>query len=81
MRIKVCQEESIHSHITGGGYAECDLTVHVDNKLSKEEKQGIVLHEVLENWLPSIHHNKVDELTDLLVLALSQLEEINEATE
>ena len=75
MRIKVLQEESHPSHITGGGYAECDLTVHVDSKLSREEQRGIVLHEVIENWLPSISHDKVDELTDLLVLALSQLEE------
>lgn len=77
MRIKVCQEESIHSHITGGGFAECDITIHVDKNLSPEERQEIVIHEVVENWLPSISHSKVDEMTDLLIEALLQLGEMD----
>ena len=65
--------------ITGGGYAETESKVHVVANMTLEVQQEIVIHEILEVYLPYLSHNKIDELTGLLVNGLSQLQEADSA--
>lgn len=60
---------------TGGGCASCDLSVLVDKELPPRLQQETVIHEILENFLMSVCHDKIDELTNLLVEGLDQLNE------
>ncbi len=74
--IKVNKEDGIPwSHKTGGAFARTNLDIWVDSNLCPKEQQEVVIHEVLESCLPCLPHDKIDALTDSIVLALEQLKE------
>ena len=58
----------------GGEYATCDLIVHVDSSLPPRSQRLVVIHSILENYLQSWHHDKIDELTALIESGLDELE-------
>ncbi len=74
MNIKVIREKGHPSYLTGGECAEQTVKIYVDKKLPLELQRELVIHAIVENWLPSIPHDKVDELTELLKEGLEQLE-------
>ncbi len=75
MNIKVEKIDSEEfTYNTGGGCASCDLNVLIDKGLPLRLQQETVIHEILENFLMSVNHNKIDELTELIIDGLDQLD-------
>ena len=75
MNIKVIRtNEPGIDHLCGGEYAVCNVTIKVSKRLTHEEQMELVIHAVIENYLRSIPHDKVEELADLITEALGQLE-------
>jgi hypothetical protein len=68
----------VHSTITGGEYAIADLTIFVDTNLPYPVQKDLVIHSVIENYCMSWTHDKVEELTDHVMLALDLLDEERE---
>jgi len=58
-----------------GGYSINNVEIYVDENLDCQSKREVIIHEVLEAFLPSWSHDKIDELTDLLTNSLSILDE------
>jgi hypothetical protein len=58
---------------TGGGYAVTDVEVHIASDMSPEFQQTVVVHEILEAYLPFLQHDKIDNLTALIIRGLKQL--------
>ena len=59
--------------ITGGGYAVTEVKVHIADNMPDIKKQEVVIHEILEVFLPGVCHEKIDELTCYLIDGLKQL--------
>lgn len=76
MEIKVIKESPsrLSTALTGGEYATSLVKIYVDRNLPAREQRSRVVHAVIENYFPSIPHEKVDELEDLIIDALEQLE-------
>ncbi len=73
MNIHVVKETlKDHEDLTGG-YACCDLHIGVDCELPLSTQKSVVIHEILENYFPSLSHDKVEELEGLLMDGLEQL--------
>lgn len=74
MNIKVTlTNEPNFSALTGGGCAATDCYINIDAKMDDYLQTEVVLHEILEAFLPFMCHEKVEELTDLLMDGLTQL--------
>lgn len=80
MFITVHREKSRVSHLTGGGYAATNCQIYVDRALPLSEQREIVLHEILEAYLPCLPHNKVEELTALLVDGMGKVSAVERPT-
>ena len=74
MNIQVYLEKNHRSYLTGGECAESQLKIFVDDKLPYHEKRNLVIHAVLENYLLSLCHDKIDELETLISDALDDLD-------
>jgi len=75
MNIKVMTTEHPQvNHLCGGEYATCELEVFVSTSLTPEEQREVVIHAILENYLCTTPHEKIEELTDLLIDGLNQIE-------
>ena len=74
MEIKIVEEKH-PSHLTGGAYSYDNLTVIINPDLPYPEKVECVIHEVLENYLSCLSHEKVVELTDLIIDAVEQIKD------
>ena len=74
MNIKVIREEQ-PIHLTGGEYALSEVTISVSPKLEPREQTEVVIHSVIEVYNCSWTHDKVEELTSLVMEALDQLNE------
>ena len=60
--------------ITGGGYAVTEVKVHIADNMPDIKKQEVVIHEILEVALKfCVCHDKIDELTTLIMDGLKQL--------
>ena len=59
--------------MTGGGYAVTDVMIHIDKSLDEHTQTEILLHEILDAYLTTIPHDKIDELTGLLTEGLDLL--------
>ncbi len=73
MEVKIIIEEAPQSHLTGGGYAICNLDVFIDKSLDYNSQVEILIHEILENYNKGMSHDKVDELTSIICDALFEL--------
>jgi hypothetical protein len=49
------------------------LEIVLDGKLSKRDQRELVIHEILENFFPSIEHSKIDVLTEKLLSGLDEV--------
>jgi hypothetical protein len=58
--------------LTGGGYAVTDVTVYIDERLPKRLQTSIIIHEIIECYLPSLPHDKIEDLTELISEALDE---------
>ena len=77
MNIHVAREKlNDHNDMTGG-YACCDLHIGVDADLPLSTQMSVVVHEILENYFPSLSHDKVEELEGLIMGGLEQLSNDN----
>lgn len=74
MNIKIIKE-NLHSLTDQMGYSVNMCEVHVDDTLDERTQSEIVIHEILEAYLPSLSHERIDDLTELIVEGLDQLEE------
>ena len=73
MNIHVVREKlGEHKDLTGG-YACCDLHIGVDADLPLNTQMSVVVHEIVENYFPSLSHDKVEELERLIMDGLGQL--------
>lgn len=61
------------SYLTGGGYAINNLEIYIDSNLPEEERIIIGLHELFEVYFPSMDHDKVDELSEVVVNVINQI--------
>ena len=73
MNVNILKEEGHPSYITGGGCAVSDLTVTIDPSLPILAQREVVIHEVIEGYLPCLPHDKVEELTEILNKALEEI--------
>ena len=73
MNIEIILGESNHSFETGGEYAIAKLDVYIDKTLPFRIQRGLIIHAIVENYLRSIPHSRVDELTEYLQDGLEQL--------
>jgi hypothetical protein len=76
MNIKITktQENQVLS-VCGGEYAITDVEVFVDDRLDPRSQRERVLHAVVECYCAFLCHDKVEELTDLLLDGLDVLDE------
>lgn len=58
----------------GGEYSIPNLEVYLDPDLPPEEHGRLVIHAVVENFLPFLSHDKVEEFSDKLWEALEAYE-------
>ena len=72
MNIKVVKIGNLPSQFMGGK-SICNIEIEVDKRLSKRDQREIVIHEVTENFFPSMGHNKIDWFTDLMLGALDEV--------
>jgi cytochrome b involved in lipid metabolism len=78
LNIQVSHEDlSQVRHLCKHGYSVCVQDIKVDPTDSPDMQREVVLHELIENYLPCLNHDKVDELTDLILSGLRQLENLN----
>ena len=75
MNITVVREKMSpdHSSRIGGECAVANLEILIDKKLPIRTKRELVIHAVIENYFRSICHDKVDEITSLIVDGLDQI--------
>tara|TARA_Y100000310_G_C20260095_1_gene613228 strand:- start:352 stop:579 length:228 start_codon:yes stop_codon:yes gene_type:complete len=75
MIIKVTKECSPMeaSVCTGGEYAVSGVEIFIDQNLDIRTQRLNVIHAVLECYFPSIIHDKIDELTQLIADGLDEL--------
>jgi len=73
MNITILKEEGHPSYITGGGCAISELTVTIDPSLPIPIQREIIIHEVIEGYLPCLPHDKVEELTEILTKSLEEI--------
>ena len=73
MNITVQKTSKRFTHLTGGECATCELEIEVDGSLPIKDQEARVIHAVIENYFPSLTHDKVDELEGFVVEALYQL--------
>ena len=59
--------------VTGGGYAITDIQVHVNKRMTKLQKTETVIHEIIEAYNRPWPHEKVDDLTNLIMQVLNKL--------
>lgn len=72
--IKVIKEDLGDVSIEcGGEYAENDLKIRIDKKLTPRQQTARIIHAILENYLPSAPHEKIEELEGLIIDGLDQL--------
>lgn len=74
MNIKVILDKGVPLEDTGGEYAISSLEIYVNSGLDERKQRILVIHAILENWFPSLTHQKIDDLTTELEEALDQLE-------
>ena len=73
LNIQIVKENMSHSSITDA-YAEHDVTIHVNSKLTPRLQADCVIHEVIESYLsPMVPHDSIDELTNLITSALDDV--------
>ena len=72
MNVSILKEEGYPSYITGGGCAVSTLEIIVDPSLPDSIQKEIIIHEVIEGFLPCLPHDKIDELTEMLIKALEE---------
>lgn len=80
MNIKIKKTDKVEPALWTGGYATSVTSITVDKGLPTIYQQGVVIHEVVECYLPSLSHDKVVELTAYIQEGLKQLEEVNDGT-
>ena len=67
MNIKVVLDDTPNlAVITGGGYALTEVEIHIDKLLPPEKQLEVLIHEILEVYLLSTPHDKIDKLTSIL---------------
>ncbi len=76
MDVKIKRGPPLSTFIHGGGYALQSATIAVDTTLPPKVQCGVVIHEVLELYFPSLSHEVIEELTETLQDALDKLEEL-----
>ena len=74
MNIRVILDKEVPLEDTGGEYAVNTLEIYVNNGLEERKQRILVIHAVIENWFPSLTHDKIDDLTTNIAEALDQLE-------
>ena len=79
MNLKIVKDNTPNLTVmTGGGYAVNDVLVHIDSSLDEHTQTEILIHEILDAFLTTLPHEKIDELTDLLTDGLDQLRDCDE---
>ena len=73
MNVTILKEELHPSYMTGGGCAIFELTIIVDPSLPPQSQQEVIIHEVIEGYFPCLPHDKVDEITEILIKALEEI--------
>lgn len=73
MNVTILKEENHPSYITGGGCAALNLEIAIDPTLPCWDQRDVLIHEVIEGYLPCLPHDKVEELTEILNRALEEL--------
>ena len=73
MNIKVEMEDPHASYADGGESAACTLEITLDANLSFDMKVERVIHAIAENYCRSWGHDKVEELTELIMQGLEQI--------
>lgn len=73
LNITILKEKDHPSYITGGGCAVSELTITIDPGLPIQAQKEIVIHEVIEGYLPFLTHDKVEDLTEILINALDEI--------
>ncbi len=69
-------KESIKNYfdLHGGACASVKVEITVDDALPPRVQRNLVIHEIIECYCPSWHHDKIEELADLLIEGLNELE-------
>ena len=76
MEIKVVlAENGWASMFTGGESAVSSLEITVEKSLPVDRQRLLVIHAILENFFPSLVHDKIDDLCDLIEKGLDQVNE------
>ena len=75
MNVTVTQSKfsNLERHGTGGAYATTVVDIQIDETLPLEERQHLVIHEILEAYTRTWAHGAVDELCAMLSDGLGQL--------
>jgi len=59
--------------ITGGGYAVTTTEVFLDKDMDGRLMSELVIHEILDSYMQFLSHDKIDELTNLILDGLAQI--------
>ncbi len=75
INIKVIKDKNQPTHFTGGEFGISKLEVYIDPTLPDRTQRALVIHCVVENYLRSVSHEKIEELCSFIEDALDQLED------